>query len=112
MGLDCVWNIRLDNQHRPAFEPPLNLCGGLLSGNGEGSFRGKVYNEFIQEMTGHSLYSDLSADDVADIADKLEALPEDTKFSGLYEISNEAFHDLRRMFRAYALIGAGLFAWY
>jgi len=33
------------------------LCGGMFSGNGGGpSFRGKVYDQFIQDVTGVSLY--------------------------------------------------------
>ena len=35
----------------------LNLCGGMLSGNGtNGSFRGKVYAEWVEQVTGVSLY--------------------------------------------------------
>ena len=35
----------------------LNLCGGMLSGNGtNGSFRGKVYAEEVEQITGVSLY--------------------------------------------------------
>ena len=35
------------------------LCGGMFSGNGTGgSFRGKVYSEFVEEVTGESLYQE------------------------------------------------------
>tara|TARA_B100000287_G_C20006687_1_gene532796 strand:+ start:139 stop:513 length:375 start_codon:yes stop_codon:yes gene_type:complete len=35
----------------------LNLCGGMFSGNGtNGSFRGKVYAEEVEQITGVSLY--------------------------------------------------------
>lgn len=40
-------------------EVPNVLCGGLFSGNGAGpSFRGKIYNELIEELTGVSLYQE------------------------------------------------------
>ena len=32
------------------------LCGGMFSGHGNGSFRGKVYNDFVEEITRESLY--------------------------------------------------------
>ena len=35
----------------------LNLCGGMMSGNGtDGSFRGKVYAAEVEQITGVSLY--------------------------------------------------------
>jgi len=34
----------------------INLCGGMLSGTGAGSFRGKIYAEFIEAVTNESLY--------------------------------------------------------
>ncbi|MBC8437165.1 hypothetical protein H8D85_02455 [bacterium] len=36
----------------------IELCGGMLSGNGEGSFRGKVYSDFIMEVSDVSLYQE------------------------------------------------------
>jgi hypothetical protein len=50
MGLDSIWKMP-DGVNHPAFEPALDLCGGLFSGFGQGSFRGKVYNEFIEHVS-------------------------------------------------------------
>jgi hypothetical protein len=37
--------------------PPYPLIGGMVSGNGDGpSFRGKAYTEYVERITGHSLY--------------------------------------------------------
>ena len=38
--------------------PENNLCGGLFSGGGN-SFRGKVYNEMIEDITNISLYNEV-----------------------------------------------------
>lgn len=50
----------------------IELCGGILSGNGQGSFRGKVYADFIEAVTGESLYQEsISNSVVKEMADKL-----------------------------------------
>lgn len=38
--------------------PENNLCGGMFSGGGN-SFRGKVYNSLIEEVTEISLYNEI-----------------------------------------------------
>ena len=63
MGLDTYASntrdqVQLTPAQRAAFEAAgIELCGGLLSGNG-GSFRGKVYHNLIIAITGVSLYED------------------------------------------------------
>ena len=51
----------------------IELCGGMLSGNGSGSFRGKVYDDFIEAVTGESLYQEsIPNKTVKKMADKLD----------------------------------------
>ena len=61
------------------------LCGGMLSGNGAGgSFRGKVYADYIERVTGISLYQEeMSLDDVGVIAYKLEKVIMEAEKDGL-----------------------------
>ena len=40
--------------------PNTHLCGGMLSGE-FGSFRGKVYDAFVEKITGVTLYEDCIA---------------------------------------------------
>ena len=60
MGLD-VYALRspdddLTEEDERAFdEANIELCGGIFSGSG-GSFRGKVYDSLIFDLTGVSLY--------------------------------------------------------
>ena len=60
MGLD-VYAVRspaveLTEEDELAFEDAgIELCGGIYSGDG-GSFRGKVYDTLILDLTGVSLY--------------------------------------------------------
>lgn len=109
MGLDNFWVLGGDAQ-RPQFCPPLNLCGGMCSAHGEGSFRGKVYSRIIELASGVSIYEELDNDAVHKIAEALEARdPED--LADEY-IPVEQVEDLTRMFRVYADCGAALHAWY
>jgi len=61
MGLDTYassasGNIELTEEDIQAFqEADITLCGGLFSGN-DGSFRGKVYANYVLEVTGEDLY--------------------------------------------------------
>ena len=115
MGLDCIWiKPGQDDAFELAEASELSLCGGMFSGHGNGSFRGKVYNTLIEELTGHSLYSHLDNDAVKHIATVLENtaytyLPLD--WSGA-QMPVEEWEDLKTMFRLYADAGAELAAWY
>jgi hypothetical protein len=61
MGLDTYASrapdqATLSDEDERAFEEAgLELCGGMYSGDG-GSFRGKVYSEAVEHVTGVSLY--------------------------------------------------------
>ena len=70
MGLDCY--IVHGNDRDKAFTSKdderikdVNLCGGMFSGYGsDGSFRGKVYNPLIQELSNgdHTWYIEQDED--------------------------------------------------
>lgn len=124
MGLDNYWMKADDTIDKDVdFSPQLNLCGGMFSEGGRGSFRGKVYDNFIQDVAGHSLYNDLSNDDVHKIAESLEDYLDKVR-SGQEDIRSDKYGsygdcisfnglvDLTRMFRRYADRGSKLVAWY
>ena len=100
MGLDSYAMNRdgkcLTKEQESLFEG-INLCGGLFSGNG-GSFRGKVYNSFIQEISGVSLYSEML--EVCEVTCIKEAL-EDHLANGnpLVDVSEDTVSNLLRFFK-------------
>ena len=120
MGLDNYWLMPEENEFgdkpdsHPIFDPPLRLCGGMLSGNGCPSFRGKVYAGFVESVSGFSLYKDLSNEQVKQIAEALEGQISEESRSQFWEEDDtpETINDLRRMFRTYADHGARLVAWW
>ena len=133
MGLDNIWKVPEGTQH-PSME--VTLYGGMFSGPGEKtceSFRGKVYCEFIEALSGISLYQDtISGDELEHILsslvqfkewlesippgyrllnyinDKLDSVPPDRIEDGL-----EGLSDLITMFSKYCEVeGAELVSWY
>ncbi len=77
MGLDNFFERTLESPERVIFPAQVQLCGGIFSGNGsDGSFRGKVYDEFFTQELSHTLYDTLEPDAVADAANQLEYLVE------------------------------------
>ena len=118
MGLDSFWKLPEDSKP-PQFKEPLRLCGGMLSGSGEGSFRGKVYAGLIETITGESLYKeDISNDTVKKMADALDktsyadAMKSREANEYGYEIGRAEYGHLQEMFRAYADAGATLHGWW
>jgi hypothetical protein len=113
MGLDCFWEMP-DGKEHPEFNPPLELCGGMFSGHGSESFRGKVYARFVEEVSGESLYEDLTNKQVKKIADALESDEAIKRMDYLWEEdqNSKVLKDLRRMFRKYANAGATLKTWF
>ena len=124
MGLDSYW-LKDEETHVPMeleFEPELKLIGGMMSGSGSGSFRGKAYSDFIENVSGISLYQkDMPNKEVKQIADALEKmcmasnvglLADDWGTSMEKEELEQHINDLTRMFRAYADAGAILHGWW
>ena len=115
MGLDSFWE-HPDSDTTPghlAFVPPLNLCGGMLSGNGAGSFRGKAYARLIEAATGVSLYRErISNEDIVAMAGALESYQPSRTTDDEIADAEADLPDLRRMFRAYGNAGFELRGWW
>jgi hypothetical protein len=137
VGLDNIWVLPEGVEHPVITTGRAYISGGMMSGPGDSgqctSFRGKVYAEFIQTLSGHSLYEDeLDDSAIGEIADSLEEFQASIKpLSGreLYEFLASRFEetidsyqiedcletldDLSTMFRKYSEIeGASLKSWY
>jgi len=122
MGLDSVISrspeevVLTPEDERALNESGIDLCGGLCS-DGVTSFRGKVYDTFVTEVTGESLYQEwLPPKTVGEMAQALAACdPESAKeFSGLDERwvpSPGEIRDLQTLFRICAERGPGIIAW-
>lgn len=132
-----IWVLPEGVEHPVITADRAYICGGMMSGPGDSgqctSFRGKVYADFIETLSGHSLYEDeLDDSAIGEIADSLEEFQASIKpLSGreLYEFLASRFEetvnayqmgdcldtleDLSTMFRKYSQIeGATLTAWY
>lgn len=101
----------------------INLCGGMMSANGQGSFRGKVYNEFVESITDESLYQEeISNKVVRRMAYKLTKYIEDNtakthKDNGwltayTWEITWEEAKNLAKWFRVTAGNNANVKGWW
>ena len=84
MGLDSIISRSPDEvvltpeDERTLTEPGIDLCGGVFS-NGVTSFRGKVCDLFVSEVTGVSLSQEwIPPETLAEMADKLTACDPDT----------------------------------
>ena len=116
MGLDTYAVIEEDGQRKrapaDAFPADLRLCGGLLSGHGDtGSFRGKVYSDLIESITGESLYQEfIPPATVAEMSRKLDA----DDGSGFEDegLGYKDLPDLRRFFAVCRERGFGLVGWW
>lgn len=112
MGLDCFWQLP-EEAEPPEFEKQLKLTGGMLSGHGKSSFRGKVYRAFVKLVSGKSLDRGLTSEEVKEVAEDLENQEWNPVFKGGYHgfRDKEEFLDFRTMFVKYAEKDAALAAW-
>ena len=133
MGLDNLWELP-EGVESPTMD--VNLCGGVFSGPNKykcTSFRGKIYSDFIEVLSGISLYSErIEGEDIKKIRDALKQFKADideipTGYKVLIQVRNTfpevhphyvdwsllSLNDLITMFSAYAEIeGARLVSWY
>ena len=116
MGLDNLWK-KNDNE-TASVEGVFQICGGIFSGNGNDSFRGKVYARLVEDITGISLYGYTNESDkipneiIKDMAESLEATEWRDSYIQNYDIEEQEFKDLVRMFRLHADAGHYLVAFY
>ena len=119
MGLD-VYAVRspelgLSEEDEQAFEEAgIELCGGIYSGD-PGSFRGKVYDMLILDLTGMSLYQVwIPPETVREMAEMLQRVdPEsfEKELAKNYRWEDYSAHTiehLRKFFDVCAKRGLGL----
>lgn len=112
MGLDNYWQ---KSDGAPAsVEGKFNICGGMLSGNGNNSFRGKIYNSVVESLTGISLYEDvIDNDNCIYIGNILRnAKYSEAKKYSEYDLSEEEFNDFVEMWLSHSMNGHRLVSWY
>ena len=121
MGLDNFASrnpkkIDISEEDVRAFEEAgISLCGGLVS-DGVASFRGKVYDELITDVTGVSLYTDwISPERVSRMSELLDKYdPEKVKNDTNDYWQKKTPDDvkmLQNFFRVCAERGIGILAW-
>ena len=113
MGLDNYW--KKNEGETAEIEEAGGVCGGMLSDNGESSFRGKVYADLVQQATGVSLYDEqIPSEVVKKMADDLENYDLNSyENSGHgYPIDQLEFENLKKMFRLHADAGHYLVSWW
>ena len=104
MGLDNYW--MKNKEELGEVEGEFKICGGMLSGNGNDSFRGKVYCRFIEDVCNENLYDEMIPNEtVKQMADDLEATEWRDSYIENYDIEEEEFKDLVKMFRIHADAG-------
>lgn len=129
MGLDN-YAVIIDDfgdwKHAPN-EPfkGITLCGGVMTseGSNSSSFRGKVYNGYVREVTGISLYSEMIYPDKVKrmsrlLIEELESYwkdkPDDFERDGdcwLYPVSKDEASNLTKWFQIAAKNNYAIVAW-
>jgi hypothetical protein len=113
MGLDSFWCDA--NGKEAKIEGHFDICGGMLSGHGNSSFRGKRYSEFVEETTGVSLYQEeIPAQTIKDMAEKLQQLSwvEKQQFLLKYDFSDKELSDFIQMFSEHSQQDHQLKGWW
>tara|TARA_R100001082_G_C4356352_1_gene157063 strand:- start:1237 stop:1608 length:372 start_codon:yes stop_codon:yes gene_type:complete len=123
MGLDNYFRTYVgpgETAPTVTIDPPASLCGGLFSSaKNSSSFRGKAYDNFVQETTGKSLYEDcISSRTVVEMADDIAAWikehPNKDFHDNKYDedIEHAEIIDLERVFRVYGDADFDLLSWW
>jgi len=108
MGLDNYW--MKNKEEAGNIEGEFKVWSGMLTDNGNDSFRGKVYFGIVEEITNVSLYGDLKTGEipseiVKQMADKLDAFDFSTIIENNYNLSQGDYDEFKRMFRLHADAG-------
>lgn len=102
------------------YKDAMNLCGGMLSGGGA-SFRGKVYDEIVEQVTGESLYQERigtktvqeMANSLRLYADGLEGADDEVANTDTnYEVTNGEIRSLAVWFEVTAEHGLEVVGWW
>ncbi|MEQ1950947.1 hypothetical protein [Mesorhizobium sp. CN2-181] len=119
MGLDSYFQVNGEPITDDRLKE-ISLCGGMLSGNGcDGSFRGKVYDPFIGEITGGNVSLYVKEQDVGDYSEVpvaigkfLEENPDKEQFEFNYQLDRKEIQDLKILFEVAVDLKAKLFGWW
>jgi hypothetical protein len=106
MGLDNFWKKNKDEYG--IVKAKLKVCGSMLNDEDDNndSFRGKVYHRFIEDVCNENLYVEMIPNEtVKQMADDLEATEWRDSYIENYDIEEEEFKDLVKMFRLHADAG-------
>jgi len=123
MGLDTYasripGDVELTPEDEAAFaQAAIELCGGIWSGDGGSSFRGKVYLDVVDRVAGTSLLAEwIPPEAVRDIAAAFErcepARVVEESNGDRYPVVEAEVLELRRFFRLCAARGLGLIGWW
>lgn len=112
MGLDNYWKKNVNDEGLVKGE--FKVCGGICSGNGNDSFRGKVYNNIVEEITGVSLYEEkISKDVIWEMNEKIQKCDHETaKSYAVYELREDEWADFQKMWDAHTKAGHYLVSWW
>ena len=119
MGLDTYASrstddIILSDEDLEAFsKAEITLCGGILSGN-DGSFRGKIYEIMILDITNQSLHQDwISPETVLEMHTALEKCDPQQAFQeySWHRCSPLDILECRKSFKVCSDRGLGLINW-
>ncbi len=115
MGLDNYW--KKSKEEAGTIDGDFKICCGIFSGSGNESFRGKVYHRLVEDITGVSLYGDpetceIPSETVKQMAIDLEETEWRDSYIAHYDIEEDEFKDLVKMFKLHADAGHYLVAWY
>ena len=116
MGLDS-YAVMQKNMPDSYFDGIGELCGGMLSAGTGSSFRGKIYNDFIEEVTGHSLYEELDNYKCGKIADCIKVFLKENPdkewdYGKAYTVTREEAITLEKWFRIVHDNDGSYHAWY
>jgi hypothetical protein len=123
MGLDnyasrSPGDVVLTPEDEEAFaKAAVELCGGIMSGDGGTSFRGKVYLDVVDRVADVSLGQQwISPEQVREIWEAFERADEDAEAEASkddhYPVTVEEVEQLRAFFRICAERGLGLIGWW
>lgn len=112
MGLDNYW--KKDETTDGFVEGEFNVCGGICSGHGNASFRGKVYNSIIEEITGMSLYQEKISSENVKVMNEIiqECTFEGAKSCASYNIDEKEWTNFQKMWKAHSDADHYLISWW
>lgn len=121
MGLDTFASrspddIELNPEDTQAFQDAdIQLAGGIFSGGNDGSFRGKIYQILIREITGVSLLQDwIPPETVREMSQALADCDPQEAIDGsdTWDRTPDDILELRKFFKVCAVRNLGLVNWW